>query len=149
MMLRIERVLYTAKARTISRPDGDASRTDDGRLSVTLSEPGSPGNGTNPAQLLAVGWSSCFLSTIKHVAAKSKVDLPANAAIDVEADAGIAGRGLAFQVRMDVQLPGMSVEAAEKLIEAADLQCPFSKATRGNVNVTFACNGALVAAPVA
>src|SRR4029077_2838365 len=81
-----EKVLYTAKAHTTGGRDGGASRTSDGRLDVKFSLPGAPGNGTNPEQLLAVGWSACFTSAIKIVAAKMKVKLPSDLAIDSEVD---------------------------------------------------------------
>src|SRR5712691_3470731 len=80
------KLLYTATAHTTGGREGGASRTSDGRLDVKLSVPGTPGNGTNPEQLFAVGWSACFLSAIKVVAAKKKVKLPADVAIDPEVD---------------------------------------------------------------
>src|SRR5215475_6707292 len=85
---KIEKVLYTAKAHTTGGREGGASRTSDGRLDVKFSVPGGPGDGTNPEQLLAVGWSACFLSAIKIVAANMKVRLPPDAAIDAEVDLG-------------------------------------------------------------
>src|SRR5271166_2521607 len=83
------KLLYTAKAHTIGGREGGASRTSDGRLDVKLTVPGTPGNGTNPEQLFAVGWSACFLSAIKLVAAKMKVTLPTDVAVDAEVDLGI------------------------------------------------------------
>src|SRR5712671_2869988 len=80
------KLLYTAKAHTTGGREGGASRTSDGRLDVKLSVPGAPGNGTNPEQLFAVGWSACFLSAIKVVASKMKVKLPDEVAIDPEVD---------------------------------------------------------------
>ena len=80
------KVLYTAKAHTTGGREGGASRTSDGRLDVKLSVPGAPGNGTNPEQLFAVGWSACFTSAIKIVAAKMKVKLPSDMATDAEVD---------------------------------------------------------------
>src|SRR5215470_7777712 len=84
----IEKVLYTAKAHTTGGREGGASRTSDGHLDVKLSVPGSHGAGTNPEQLFAAGWSACFLSAIKLVAAKTKVKLPPEAAVDAEVDLG-------------------------------------------------------------
>src|SRR6476619_2836234 len=81
-----KKVLYTAKAHTTGGREGGASRTSDGRLDVKLSVPGGPGNGTNPEQLFAVGWSACFISAIKAVAAKMKVKLPPDMAMDSEVD---------------------------------------------------------------
>src|SRR5882724_8295500 len=89
----IEKVLYTAKAHTTGGRDGGASRTSDGRLDVKLSVPGASGTGTNPEQLFAVGWSACFLSAIKIVAARKKVKLPGDLAIDTEVDRGTADGG--------------------------------------------------------
>src|SRR5215469_4372280 len=80
------KLLYTAKAHTTGGREGGASRTSDGRLEVKFSVPGGPGNGTNPEQLFAVGWSACFLSAMKLVAAKMKVKLPPETAIDPEVD---------------------------------------------------------------
>src|SRR6516165_3634699 len=80
------KVLYTAKAHTTGGREGGASRTSDGRLDVKFSIPGAPGNGTNPEQLFAVGWSGCFLSAIKLVASQRKVKLPADPTIDAEVD---------------------------------------------------------------
>src|SRR5947209_6255497 len=80
------KVLYTARARTTGGREGGSSRTSDGRLDVKLTVPGTPGNGTNPEQLFAVGWSACFLSAIKHVGAKMKVRIPPETTIDPEVD---------------------------------------------------------------
>src|SRR6266446_9628842 len=83
---QIEKILYTARAHTTGGRDGGASRTSDGQLDVKLAVPGSHGTGTNPEQLFAVGWSACFLSAIKLVAAGMKVKLPPDVAIDPEVD---------------------------------------------------------------
>jgi lipoyl-dependent peroxiredoxin len=131
----IEKVLYTAKAHTTGGRDGGASRTSDGRLDVKLSIPGKPGEGTNPEQLFAVGWSACFLSALKIVAAKKKVRLPADVAIDAEVDLGTAGGGYLLQARLNVILPGIEREVAQALAEGAHQECPYSKATHGNINV--------------
>jgi len=92
-LTQIEKVLYTAKAHTTGGRDGGSSRTSDGRLEVKLSVPGTAGTGTNPEQLFAVGWSACFLSAIKIVAARMKVKLPAELAVDAEVDSGTTGGG--------------------------------------------------------
>jgi Ohr subfamily peroxiredoxin len=131
----IEKVLYTAKAHTTGGRDGGASRTSDGRLEVKLSVPGTPGTGTNPEQLFAVGWSACFLSALKIVAARKKVRLPAEAAVDAEVDLGTTGGGYLIQARLNVNLPGVEREVAQALVEAAHQECPYSKATQGNINV--------------
>ncbi len=134
-MTKIEKVLYTAKAHTTGGREGGASRTSDGRLDVKLSVPGTPGTGTNPEQLFAVGWSACFLSAIKVVAARMKVKLPADLAIDPEVDLGTTGGGYLLQARLNVSLPGIEREVAQALVDAAHQECPYSKATHGNINV--------------
>ena len=132
---RIEKVIYTARAHTTGGRDGGASRTSDGRLDVKLSVPGTPGTGTNPEQLFAVGWSACFLSALKIAAGRMKVRLPAEVAVDPEVDLGSAGGGYFLQVRLAVVLPGVDPELARKLADAAHLECPYSKATHGNIDV--------------
>ncbi|HEX9110626.1 MAG TPA: organic hydroperoxide resistance protein, partial [Terriglobales bacterium] len=134
-IIQIEKVLYTAKAHTTGGRDGGASRTSDGRLDVKLSVPGTPGTGTNPEQLFAVGWSACFLSAIKIVAARMKVRLPADLAIDTEVDLGTTGGGYLLQARLNVNLPGIEHEVAQALVDGAHQECPYSKATHGNINV--------------
>lgn len=135
MIQSIEKVLYTAKAHTTGGREGGASRTSDGRLDVTFSVPGGPGTGTNPEQLFAVGWSACFLSALKIVAARMKVRLPSDLAIDTEVDLGTTNGGYLLQVRLNVNMPGIDREIAEKLVSGAHLECPYSKATHGNINV--------------
>jgi osmotically inducible protein OsmC len=132
----IEKVIYTAKAHTTGGRDGGSSRTSDGRLDVKLSIPGTPGTGTNPEQLFAVGWSACFLSALKIVAARKKVRLPAELSIDTEVDLGTTGGGYLLQARLNVNLPGIEPEVAQALVDGAHLECPYSKATHGNINVT-------------
>jgi lipoyl-dependent peroxiredoxin len=144
----IEKVIYTAKAHTTGGRDGGASQTSDGRLDVKLSVPGHPGTGTNPEQLFAVGWSACFLSAIKIVAARMKVRLPADLAIDTEVDLGTTAGGYLLQARLNVSLPGIEREIAQALVEGAHLECPYSKATHDNIKVgtTFETNSATNAA---
>ena len=134
-MTTIEKVLYTAKAHTTGGRDGGASRTSDGRLDVKLSVPGGSGTGTNPEQLFAVGWSACYLSALKIVAASMRVRLPADVAIDPEVDLGTAGNGYFLQARLNVYLPGIEPQVAQALADGAHMQCPYSKATHGNINV--------------
>jgi Ohr subfamily peroxiredoxin len=131
------KVLYTAKAHTTGGREGGASRTSDGRLEVKLSVPGAPGNGTNPEQLFAVGWSACFLSAIKFVASKMKVKLPAEPAIDPEVDLCTGNDGYFLQARLNVSLPGLERNVARELVDAAHQTCPYSKATRGNIDVAI------------
>jgi len=129
------KVLYTAKARTTGGREGGASRTSDGRLDVKFSLPGGPGAGTNPEQLFAVGWSGCFLSAIKHVAAKMKIRLPADPTVDAEVDLCLGDDGYSLQARLNVSLPGLERQVAQSILDAAHQTCPYSKATRGNIDV--------------
>src|SRR5271156_471890 len=101
-MTQIEKVLYTAKAHTTGGRDGGASRTSDGHLDVKLSLPGAPGTGTNPEQLFAVGWSACFTSAIKHVAAKMKVKLPPDLSVDPEVELWNGDQGYFLKARLNV-----------------------------------------------
>jgi lipoyl-dependent peroxiredoxin len=133
-MTEIKKVVHTAKTHTTGGRDAGASRTSDGRLDVKQSLPGGPGTGTNPEQLLAVGWSACFLSAIKIEAAKMKVR-PADVAIDAEVDLCMSDDGYSLQARLNVSLPGVDHEVAESLVHAAHQTCPYSKATRGNIPV--------------
>jgi lipoyl-dependent peroxiredoxin len=134
-MIQIEKVLYTAKAHTTGGRDGGVSRTDDGRLQVTLSMPGSSGTGTNPEQLFAAGWSACFLSAIKLVAGKKRIALPNDIAIEAEVDLGVAHGVHGLAARLNVNLPGMDPETARSLVDAAHHVCPYSRATSGNIDL--------------
>ncbi|HTC93950.1 MAG TPA: organic hydroperoxide resistance protein [Terriglobales bacterium] len=136
-MTKLEKVLYTAKAHTTGGRDGGASRTDDGRLQITLTQPGTSGTGTNPEQLFAAGWSACFLSATKLVAGKRKIALPAEVAIDAEVDLGTTHGGFGLAARLNVSLPGMDQETAQSLVEAASHVCPYSLATSGNIEVKY------------
>ena len=136
-MTKLEKVLYTAKAHTTGGREGGASRTDDGRLEVKLSIPGTPGTGTNPEQLFAAGWSACFLSAIKIAAGKKEIALPADAAIDAEVDLGTTHGTYVLRARLNVSLPGLEREVAQALVDTAEQLCPYSNATRGNIEVAI------------
>jgi Ohr subfamily peroxiredoxin len=133
-MAQLEKVLYTAKARTTGGRDG-ASRTDDGRLDIKLSPPGMGGSGTNPEQLFAAGYSACFIGALKAVAARTKVTLPADLAVDAEVDLGPTPGAYGIAARLNVSLPGLERAAAQALLDAAHKVCPYSNATRGNIDV--------------
>lgn len=135
-MIAIDKVLYTAKTHTTGGRDG-ASRTPDGRLDVKLSTPGGSGGGTNPEQLFAAGWSACFLGAVGVAAAQRKVSLPADRAIDAEVDLGTNDGGFVLRARLNVRLPGLDREVAQALVDAAHQICPYSKATRGNIEVAI------------
>jgi len=134
-MTQPAKLLYTAKTHTTGGREGGASRTSDGRLDVKLSVPGTPGNGTNPEQLFAAGWSSCFLSAMKLVASKMKVRLPADPAIDAEVDLCSGDDGYFLRARLNASLPGLDRDIARKIVDGAHQTCPYSKATRGNIDV--------------
>ena len=132
----IESVLYTAKTHTTGGRDG-AARSSDGRLDIELSIPGGAGGGTNPEQLFAAGWSACFMGAMAKAATKLQVTLPADTAIDAEVDLGSGAGVLSLRVRFDVSLPGIPRETAQAVVEAAHQTCPYSRATRGNIDVSF------------
>jgi osmotically inducible protein OsmC len=136
-MNQIQKVQYTAKVHTTGGRDGGASRSNDGRLDVKLSLPGTLGSGTNPEQLFAACWSACFVSSIKIVAGKMKVALPADVAVDTEVDLCRDGGAFFIQAHLNVTLPGLEREVAQALVTAADQTCPYSKATRGNVQAVI------------
>jgi len=131
----IEKVIYTAKAHTTGGREGGSSRTSDGALDVKLAVPGGHGTGTNPEQLFAAGWSSCFLSAMKLVAAKQKIRLPQDVSVDAEIDLGTNDLHYLIQARLTVTLPGIDRETAQKIVDGAHMECPYSKATHGNINV--------------
>jgi lipoyl-dependent peroxiredoxin len=132
----LEKVLYTAHTHTTGGRDG-ASRSCDGRLDVKLSPPGSAGDGTNPEQLFAAGWSACFIGAMGRAAANLKVKLPADLAVDTEVDLGTTSGDFFLQTRLNVSLPGFDRDVARQVVDAAHQICPYSKATRGNINVTI------------
>jgi Ohr subfamily peroxiredoxin len=135
-MTHLETVLYTAKTRTLGGRDG-ASRSEDGRLDVKLSPPGSLGAGTNPEQLFAAGWSACFIGEMGRVARNMKIALPADLAVDAEVDLGTSGDQFLLRGRLNVSLPGLERDVARAVTEGAHQVCPYSKATRGNIDVTI------------
>ena len=135
-MTRLEKVMYTAKARTTGGREGGA-RSDDGRLDVKLTRPGAAGTGTNPEQLFAAGYSACFLSAMNAVAGRMKLALPQDAAIDAEVDLGPTPGAYGIAARLNVSLPGMDRHSAQALIDAAHNVCPYSNATRGNIELAI------------
>ncbi|KQV51465.1 organic hydroperoxide resistance protein [Massilia sp. Root335] len=135
-MSKIDKVLYTGKTRTTGGREGGA-RSEDGRLDITLSPPGSAGTGTNPEQLFAAGWSACFIGAMGLAARERHVALPADTAVDAEVDLGTGTDGYALQARLAVSLPGVPREVAAGLIEAAHQRCPYSKMSRGNIDVAI------------
>jgi Ohr subfamily peroxiredoxin len=133
-MTKIDKVLYTARTHTIGGRDGSA-RSDDSQLDVQLSPPGSTHAGTNPEQLFAAGWSACFIGAMGLAAGKRKIKLPADLAVDAEVDLGTTEGAYFLQARLTVSMPGIEPDLARTLVEEAHQTCPYSKATRGNINV--------------
>ena len=135
-MSKIEKVLYTGKTRTQGGREGTA-RSSDGRLDIKLSSPGSAGSGTNPEQLFAAGWSACFIGAMGIAAQKLGVELPGDLAVDAEVDLGTAGAAYFLQARLNVSVPGVPADVAREIVDQAHQTCPYSKATRGNIDVTI------------
>jgi lipoyl-dependent peroxiredoxin len=130
------KVLYTAKAHTTGGREGH-SRSSDGRLDVKLSTPGSSGDGTNPEQLFAAGWSACFESAMAAVARKMRVTLPPDLAIDAEVDLNMADGEYSLAARLNISVPGLPRDVAQQLVESAERTCPYSKAIRGNISASY------------
>jgi osmotically inducible protein OsmC len=133
-MTYIDKVLYTGKTHTTGGRNGTSSSSD-GRLDIKLSSPGGPGDGTNPEQLFAAGWSACFIGAMGLAAGAMKVALPADLSVDAEVDLGTTAGAYLLQARLNVSLPGVEREVAQAIVDAAHQTCPYSKLTRGNINV--------------
>ena len=132
----LEKVLYTARTHSAGGREGGTSRTDDGRLDVNFTLPGTAGTGTNPEQLFAAGWSTCFIGAVKRVAALKRIKLPAEVAIDAEVDFGLTEDShFGLSARLNVSLPGVDPKVARTLVDEAHQTCPYSRATRGNIDV--------------
>ncbi|MCV2368778.1 organic hydroperoxide resistance protein [Roseateles oligotrophus] len=138
--MALDKVLYTAHATSTGGREGK-SATPDGALSVTLSTPkelgGAGGPGTNPEQLFAAGYSACFIGAMKAVAGKTKLALPDDLSITADVSIGPIPAGFGIQVALNISIPGMERAAAEQLVQAAHQVCPYSNATRGNIDVTL------------
>ena len=138
--MALDKVLYTAHATSTGGRAG-TSETSDGVLKLSLSTPkelgGAGGPGTNPEQLFACGYSACFIGAMKAVAARQKIALPAEVSITADVGIGPIAAGFGIQVAMAISIPGMERAAAEALVAAAHQVCPYSNATRGNIDVTL------------
>ena len=139
MTTKIEKVIYQAHAKSTGGRDG-TTRTSDGILDVKLAVPkemGGPGNGINPEQLFASGYSACFLGAMKFVAGTQKIALPADTSIDATVGIGQIPAGFGIEVQMAINIPGMDKAAAQALVDKAHQVCPYSNATRGNIEVNI------------
>ncbi|KAF7762940.1 hypothetical protein PUND_b0245 [Pseudoalteromonas undina] len=134
----LQNVAYTAKARATGGREGVA-KSDDGRLDVNLSTPkglgGDDGQGTNPEQLFAAGYAACFIGALKFVAGSEKVALPSDTYINSEVSIGAIEGGFGIAVKLAVSLGDMDKAAAQELVNKAHQVCPYSNATRGNIEV--------------
>jgi len=137
-MTQLNQVLYTANATATGGREGSA-KSDDGRLNVTLSTPkglgGDDGAGTNPEQLFAAGYAACFIGALKVVAGQAKIALPTETSINAEVSIGPIPAGFGIAVKLAISLPGLDKTQAQTLVEHAHQVCPYSNATRGNVDV--------------
>lgn len=135
-----EKVLYTAHATATGGRDGRAASSD-GVLNLQLSTPkelgGGGGPGTNPEQLFAAGYSACFIGALKFVAGKAKVALPADTSITGNVGIGQIPAGFGIKVQLDIKVPGLPKDQVKQLVEQAHQVCPYSNATRGNIDVTL------------
>jgi len=136
-MSMVSKVVHTGKIRTTGGRENGASRSSDGRLDIRFSTPGSARIGTNPEQLFAAAWSACFESAIALAAQKRKTVLPRGIAVDAEVDLNIADDGHFLSARLNVSLPGIDSTTAQGLVDEAHDICPYSKATRGNIEVVI------------
>ncbi len=136
----IEHVVYRAQATATGGREGHAKSSDDA-LNVKLSTPkelgGAGGDGTNPEQLFAAGYSACFIGALKHVASQEKVKLPEDTQIEGNVGIGAIETGFGIEVELKISLPGLDQEVAQQLVDKAHVVCPYSNATRGNINVTL------------
>lgn len=135
----LEKVVYTAEAKATGGRDGRAVASD-AKLDVKLAVPkemGGNGEGTNPEQLFAAGYSACFLGAMKFVAGQKKIALPTDVSITGRVGIGPIPQGFGIQAALAISLPGMPKADAEALVAAAHQVCPYSNATRGNIEVTL------------
>ncbi|MCZ4316004.1 organic hydroperoxide resistance protein [Comamonadaceae bacterium G21597-S1] len=139
MVNKVEKVLYQAHATSTGGRDG-VTRSSDGLLDVKLAVPkemGGAGGGVNPEQLFAAGYSACFIGAMKFVASQQKVALPADTSIAATVGIGQIPAGFGIEVQLAVKVPGMDPATAQAIVDKAHQVCPYSNATRGNIEVTI------------
>ena len=138
--MSLEKVVYEAHATATGGREGKATSSD-GVLDVKLVTPremgGSGATGTNPEQLFAAGYAACFIGAMKFVANRDKIAMPADASIDSTVGIGPIPNGFGIQVELKVKVPGMERDAAQALVEKAHVVCPYSNATRNNIDITL------------
>jgi osmotically inducible protein OsmC len=137
--MKLDKVLYTAHATATGGRDGRA-KTSDGRIDVVLKPPkemGGTGEGVNPEQLFAAGYAACFIGAIKFVGGQQKIAVPADTSIESSVGIGPIAQGFGIQVELKITIPGVDRAVAQSLVEKAHQVCPYSNATRGNIEVTL------------
>ncbi|WP_434353492.1 organic hydroperoxide resistance protein [Psychrobacter sp. HD31] len=137
--MSIEKVLYTAEVNVTGGRENGAAKSDDGQLDIALGQPKALGgdgvSGSNPEQLFAAGYAACFIGAMRVVAMRQKIDLPEGLNIDSKVSLGAVGQAYGIAAELVVNLPGLNQEVAEGLVNAAHQVCPYSNATRGNIDV--------------
>ena len=136
-MSNATKTLYTAQVHVTGGREG-AARSSDGRLDLKLSTPGGPGQGTNPEQLFAAGWSACFQGAMAIAAKQKGITLPPELAIDAEVELRLGDDGFSLAARLNVSVPGIGPDVARQIIDAAHRTCPYSKAIKGNIDAVVA-----------
>jgi osmotically inducible protein OsmC len=135
-----EKILYTAQVTSTGGRDGRAVSSDQ-VLDIALSTPrelgGAGGSGTNPEQLFAAGYSACFLSALKYVAGKARIALPAETSVTASIGIGPIPNGFALKAELKISVPNVPKHQVQELVERAHQTCPYSNATRGNVDVSL------------
>ncbi len=138
--MSLEKVLYTAHAQATGGREGHAVSSD-GALDVKLTTPkelgGNGAAGTNPEQLFAAGYSACFLGAMKFVAMKEKITLSSDVTVKAAVGIGPLPTGFGIQVELNISTTGLAKNEAEALVQKAHVVCPYSNATRGNIDVTL------------
>lgn len=137
LMSKTSKVVHTARTRTTGGREHGIARSSDGYLDVRLVAPGSDLIGTNPEQLFAAAWSACFEHGIRSAAQRKNIPLPGGVAIDAEVRLNAGDSDYFLSARLDVSLTGVERAAAQGLVDEAHRTCPYSKATRGNVDVAI------------
>ncbi|BFO68424.1 organic hydroperoxide resistance protein [Chryseobacterium sp. S0630] len=133
-VVNISKVLYSGNVIVTGGRNGEA-KSSDGKLDIELTPPGAKGNGTNPEQLLAAGWSACFIGAMQLGSAKLGITLPPDVSVNTSVDLATNDDGFFLQAHLQILLPGLAIDEARKVVETAHATCPYSKATRGNINV--------------
>lgn len=133
-VVNISKVLYSGNVIVTGGRNGEA-KSSDGKLDIELTPPGAKGNGTNPEQLLAAGWSACFIGAMQLGSAKLGITIPPDVSVNTSVDLATNDDGFFLQAHLQILLPGLAIDEARKVVETAHATCPYSKATRGNINV--------------